>query len=107
MFATMAMTASQLGIPEIQIVAAGRPDNGYYTWPRIGFDSPLSDAERTVVESYTGRSIKSVADLMVSEDYRQWWREHGTKRAMNFNLKPDSYSMRTLRSYLSEKGIIL
>ena len=107
MFATMAMTASHLGIPEIQIVAAGRPDNGYYTWPRIGFDAPLSDIERTAVERYTGRSIKSVADLMVSEDCRQWWREHGTKRAMNFNLKPDSYSMRTLRSYLSEKGIIL
>lgn len=107
MFATTAMTASQLGMPEIQIVAAGRPDNGYYTWPRLGFDAPLSDAEKTALSKITHQPVQTIKNLIDSEILRQWWREHGTQREMNFKLAFDSDSMRALINYLAETGVIL
>lgn len=95
--------ARRLGIRRIYTVAGRREDeNGYYTWPRFGFDGPLSRLLRRRLP-FELRSACSVLDLMEDEHGRRWWREHGTTISVVFDLAPASRSWRTFREYLSRK----
>jgi hypothetical protein len=95
--------ARRLGIRNI-CATAGRCDdeNGYYTWPRMGFDGPLP---RTVYRQLPThlRSARSVLDLMDTDSGRQWWREHGTTIDVVFDLASGSRSSRAFQRYLSRR----
>lgn len=107
MMATTVFTAQALGLKEIQIMAAGKPDNGYYTWPRLGFDARLSAAEQRILERAGFNDVKTVLDVMQTEKGRDWWRTYGTQREMFFPLDADGRSVQTLTQYLNERGVIL
>lgn len=107
MMATTLLTAQGLGIPEVQLMAAGRPDNGYYTWPRLGFDGELSEKLRVAAEHSGFYTATTVLDIMDRPGGREWWLENGVKMEMKFILDRDSRSMKTLLNYLADKGIRL
>lgn len=85
--------------------------NGYYTWPRFGYNDTVSgyhlekmpDALAADVMRHGGK----VSGLMETKAGRDWWLGHGSDlRNATFDLRPGSYSQRTLLSNLKERGII-
>ena len=81
--------------------------SGYYVWPRYGYDGPIPASLKASPEWSTVpsplRGAKKVSELMVTEEGRDWWKEHGEAIDVKFNLKRGSESMRTLDDYLQEK----
>jgi hypothetical protein len=107
MMATSIFTAQEVGLKEIQIMAAGKPDNGYYTWPRLGFDAPLTAADLRQLDRDGLKNVESVLDVMQTPTGRDWWRVNGTRREMTFSLDHMGSSVRVLTQYLNERGIKL
>lgn len=87
--------------------------NGYYTWPRLGYDGAIPDRKyqalppelKALVDSNpTGSTTRrSVLNLMSTEAGRKWWKEHGQSISCKFDLADNSLSMRTLAKYLEER----
>lgn len=103
MFRRQLQFAVALGIRRIQITAGRRHDeNGYYTWPRFGFDGPLPQSIRKMLPEEF-RQAKTVLDLIDSPTGRTWWRENGVTTYLEFDLAPGSRSRRTFDSYIAEK----
>ena len=108
MFAIQAHAAADMGISAIALEAAGSSAssifNGYYTWPRYGFDAKIDQQLlRNLPETLTGAA--SVADLMESQEGRSWWLENGHESCMEFDLTPGSRSWQTLKRVMKEKGV--
>lgn len=103
-FARQVQAAVNLGVEEIYCYAERNPDlNGYYTWPRLGFDAELPTGLRTKLAISDGP--KWLRDLMTSSEGRAWWRKHGCTILARFCVREGSYSMKQLESYLREKGL--
>ena len=99
--------------------------NGYYTWPRLGYDAPLdsdfvgrisrnaqrlfkkqgADPEDAAWRAYVLAKAKTVQDLMQSQDGRDYWKKYGEQTAMTFDLSPGSKSIAALNAYLATKGL--
>jgi hypothetical protein len=95
--------ARALGVKFIQTTAGRRAsENGYYTWPRYGFDGPLPDAVRRRLPP-PHRHARRVLDLMASAPGRAWWRRHGVTLQVAFDLADGSRSRRVFERYLREK----
>ena len=93
--------ARALGIVGVETFAERRPDDqGYYHWPRFGFDGPLSGAIRQQLPEQLA-AARSVLDLIETRAGRQWWRRHGVAMRVRFNLAEASRSWRVLRRHLS------
>lgn len=95
--------ASRLGISRIQTVAGRREgENGYYTWPRFGFDGPLprNTAQRLPPRLAHARTL---LDLMQCEEGRRWWREHGGTLHVAFDLRDRSRCRTVLERYVCER----
>lgn len=95
--------AQKRGFDYLECKAASSGYNGYYTWPRLGFNQPLStlnpQASRRVYEVFP--SAKSILDVMRSKKGREWWKTNRIALPQaRFNLKPGSRSNRVLQSYL-------
>lgn len=95
-----------LGIDRISTLAARNSSmNGYYTWPRYGFDGPLEEGHIfDLPEKFQGAEY--VSDLMESEEGRQYWREYGDSIRVSFDLAPDGYSMHVLQNYLETRRVL-
>jgi len=92
-----------LGVDCIETLAGRRDDeNGYYTWPRFGFDGRLP-AE--VIENLPPglEDAVTVLDLMDCEQGRVWWREHGTTIRVLFDLTEGSRSRMMFDGYVRSK----
>jgi GNAT superfamily N-acetyltransferase len=85
--------------------------NGFYTWPKIGYDQRFDDPA-TYFQMHGGRAklkelfpyAQSVADLMLTKSGRDWWRENGSDLTnMKFDLTRNSRSLRTFHLYLAER----
>lgn len=109
--ATQVRAAQRLGIKEINCTASGSPNtqsNGYYTWPRLGFDGALSSEQRALYAAHTGRSAPpTVLELLALSGGKDWWRGNGSMIDVTFDLTKNSISHQILLSYLEEKGIWL
>ncbi|WP_156173782.1 hypothetical protein [Cupriavidus basilensis] len=107
-FAIEATEASAQDFSKIVTEAVGSRDsahfNGYYTWPRLGYDAELEPGERARLPEPL-QYATTVLDLMDSEEGRAWWYENGAGRLMEFDLKPDSRSWAILNRYMQENGI--
>ncbi|WP_342049886.1 MULTISPECIES: phage minor head protein [unclassified Cupriavidus] len=103
-----ATEAAKQGFTKIVTEAAGRPGsnlfNGYYTWPRLGYDGPLTDNERARLPQGLA-DARSVLDLMESEAGRAWWLQNGSGKVMEFDLQSGSRSWDILTRYLKENGV--
>lgn len=78
--------------------------NGYYTWPRLGYDGPLSESIAKKAKRKLGIIAKNVSDLMRTEDGRQFWKENGSTFDAKFDLKEGSQSRRVLDAYVKERA---
>ena len=130
-FATQITLAKQLGVETIRTTAgksrAMRASlttpaipamNGYYTWPRLGYDAAISPRKlfdqkgktkaygETVRKEYTKLgSPHAVSDLMKTEEGRSFWKKHGVQSQMQFSLNGAGYDRFT--EYAESKGITL
>jgi hypothetical protein len=103
-FFRQARNAVMLGVDRITAVAGRSCDeNGYYTWPRFGFNGRLPQSLRRILP--TGcRGARDVLAVMESEEGRRWWREHGDTVRVTFDLTDGSRSRKTLREYVASKN---
>lgn len=118
-FARQVKTARQLGVDQIRTEASGeimymveppRKANGYYTWPRLGYDGQIPwQVEIDLPESLRTKNSSDlrISDLMRTPEGRAWWKEHGTTAKMSFDLEPGRLSGQVLQAYLDEKGIVV
>jgi len=95
--------AQALGVHSIEATAVRECyENGYYTWPRYGFDAPLpADIVRRLPSVL--RSARTVLDLMETQFGRDWWRHYGTTLEVRFELCRDSRSWRVFFSYVAHR----
>lgn len=98
--------AAKNGVSEIRTVAgAGRGENGYYTWPRLGYDREMkeSDWPWSKPPESLGK-ISRISDLMRTKEGREWWKtQGGTLKDMVFDLTDNSQSRRILDAYVEER----
>lgn len=107
-FAKAARQASDLGIPYINLMALrNKTHNGYYTWPRIGFNSDMPKVTQAKYQAQYGKEPpKTIHDLFKSSGGLQWWKENGVSLPeAEFDLKPNSTSWKVLNSYMKAKNI--
>lgn len=99
--------ASSLGIAYIRTDAsANRGDNGYYTWPRLGYDKTLTKDDSFLFGHFPDRfgKIEKISDLMKTKEGRDWWKEQGeTLKDMRFDLTEGSRSRKVLDAYVQER----
>lgn len=80
--------------------------NGYYTWPRLGYDQPIA-----LLHESTGRAAKkafpdadTILDIMATPEGRDWWKANGSDlKHARFYLNPNSRSIKILEAYQEEK----
>lgn len=87
--------------------------NGYYTWPRLGYDAPLSSAlseygdeedfAKDIRKLFPG--TETILDLMSTQEGREWWKKNGVSIDKGrFDLTSGSRSLQVLEAYQKEKG---
>jgi hypothetical protein len=110
-FLRAAQMASRLGFSRIDMLAAGgrgytrqwtRKYNGYYTWPRFGFNAPLQSPILSLIQG-TAKFAGCLTVLDVVGRDPSWWQDHGDGCEMTFELQSNSRSWHTLYTYLNEK----
>lgn len=102
MFATQVAAAHDLGFNEIVAYADYRNGrNGYYTWPRLGFDKPLTLEERNKLP-FEFNNFTSLGAILDNPEGRKWWSEHGSTLGFDlettFDISPQSRSINRLQS---------
>lgn len=117
LFSKQVEAAASIGVYEIRCHAACTDDNGeryfngYYTWPRLGYDQPLegkgvheSDKETYDAAKERFPGAKTVLDVMQTEEGRQWWKDNGTDMlAARFDLSEGSRSLKIHQAYMEAK----
>lgn len=78
--------------------------NGYYTWPRNGFDGPIPEHLRNILPKELS-SLRNVQELFRTQAGKDWWRIHGDSVFLKFDLKKDSEGIKLLSNYLEEEGL--
>jgi hypothetical protein len=84
--------------------------NGYYTWPRLGYDQSIRKPNgqpyyhlQEAAERFP--EAKSVQDILSTPEGREWWKANGQELTdTRFDLTPGSRSMQILDAYLEEKA---
>jgi GNAT superfamily N-acetyltransferase len=106
MFAYEAHAARELGIHQIWLWAARNDHyNGYYSWPRYGFDALLEpNIISTLPPEY--HNAKGVQQIMATEAGRGVWRRFGVGQMMCFDVT-DERSWKVLEAYMNLKGVSL
>jgi hypothetical protein len=77
--------------------------NGYYTWPRLGYDADLPHGMAEKLPAGL-KGAKTVLDLMVTPEGRDYWKKNGECMAMTFDTTPGSRSLAVMDAYLKSKG---
>jgi GNAT superfamily N-acetyltransferase len=91
--------ASKLGFSAITTHGVrGSSYNGYYTWPRFGYDGRLGVGIRSQLPDSLSHATR-VSDLMASEEGIEWWKENGESIDLTFDLTPGSYSQEAFALY--------
>lgn len=100
--------SSAAGVTRIDTHAAGSKKdykyNGYYTWPRLGYDGDIPDKARDKLPKEYASAV-TVRDLFMLEGGAEWWKENGSAFDASFSLEPGSVSMEILEEYARRKGI--
>jgi hypothetical protein len=87
-----------------------KPHNGYYTWPRMGYDQTIEAVEEddevlAVSIRKNFPDAKSILDIMITKQGRDWWKENGDDlHQMKFDLSPGSRSLKILEAYQNERS---
>lgn len=73
--------------------------NGYYTWPRFGYDRKLNQYIRENLPKGL-KGARTVLDVMRTPQGRDWWKRKGNEGEMSFDLRPGSRSRKVLTAYI-------
>lgn len=71
--------------------------NGYYSWPRLGFDKELTKEDASCLPDRF-KHFRRLSDLMEDQQAREWWRKYGFALELTFDTSPDSRSMQLLKA---------
>jgi hypothetical protein len=117
--AIQAHQAAQLGFVKLTAFAAGdhgtlNSDNasqrwsGYLVWLRLGYDGPIPMDQliaRGSMPPHHLRGAERLSELMVSDEGKEFWLEHGFGVEVEFDLTQGSNSWTILRRHTQRKGI--
>lgn len=112
-FGKQVALAQKHGVSYIETYAAGEKGstmNGYYSWPRMGYDMSLTDPSVKGDKAYRKArkefpDAKTVLDIFQTKRGRDWWKEHGSSMPnARFDLTPGSRSLKVLRAYQTAKA---
>lgn len=104
-FAGQVEALRMLGVRRIEAEIAGSAAssyNGYYTWARLGFDAPLTEAERRRLPTHLA-GARTLHELLTAPGGREWWRRYGSGREATFDPSPASPHTAILRAYLEQR----
>lgn len=109
-FVRQIIGARALGVNYLETFAAGSKQaegwNGYYTWPRLGYNALLTDDEKRLLQFLPGfRGVRDLNDLILRGG-GTWWKDAGDGRDMVFYLDGRRRSVKILLLYLREKGLL-
>jgi len=78
-------------------------ENGYYSWPRLGFDKKLTASDKMdLPEEF--QDVTTLSDLMSTDAGRKAWKEYGsTVKDLEFDLSENSRSMKVLSDYVASR----
>ncbi len=100
--------ATALGCHRIETHACRSSSmNGYYTWPRFGYNQTIADAD---IYDHVKRDLRSKFNardfhqLMSTEEGRKYWQENGSSVHLSFDLSPGSTCRRVLNEYIAERS---
>ncbi len=104
---------------------AGMQMNGFYTWPRLGFDQSIEGLLKNFDDrnkyfhtpenhrllsdprNHFGQDVKKVSDIMKTSAGRAWWKRFGCWLVhAEFDLADGSYSMQTFDNYMNYRKSI-
>jgi hypothetical protein len=107
-FTDQVNAARAMGVKYIKTGAEGdNPKfNGYYTWPRLGYDGELWRAiELAKIPKKIRKGMKSdtIQELFKTPEGRNWWKKNGTTIQLQFDLDPNSISSKVLDAYNEER----
>lgn len=112
LFYRQVMAAVRYDIPRILTTGAGQHGswmNGYYTWPRLGYDGRIGDGPwrkmPPELRDVCGED-RSVLKLCRHPFGRVWWRENGKTIDLFFDSRPGSESLAVLEEYVKERGLV-
>lgn len=98
--------ARKLGIGKIALYAEGNISNnkmnGYYTWPRLGFDRKIS-TPGLPAEIKNAMRDNTMLELYRTQAGRDWWRENGSGLGLEFDTSPTSSNSQALDAYNEER----
>lgn len=107
-FSDQVENARAIGIERIITSAAGNKNsdqNGYYTWPRLGYDGRIGlKLDRQTREQLGLTPDSKVSELMATPEGRALWKEKGGTFDAEFDLDPQSLSSRVLEAYKRERA---
>ncbi len=104
LFAEQVKGSKAIGINRFDTRAVrGKSMNGYYTWPRLGYDGPVPKAARNKMK--LDPKIENVGELLEIPGGRELWKKSGNTAELSFDLSDGSKSMNKLTEYLDAKGI--
>jgi len=107
-----AKNAFELGVSELACEAA-RGDkntyNGYYTWPRLGYDGYIPATSRARIARHISEgllpqhvaSYRYVRELIQDPQTRDWWKENGVSFDATFEPK----DLPILEAYLEQRAM--
>lgn len=101
-FSRQVTKAKSMGFAYIECHAAqSRNLNGYYTWPRLGYDAPLTGIPEAK-QRFPG--VETVLDVFEREGGAEWWKENGVALPKaRFDLSDGSRSLKVLNAYREER----
>lgn len=109
-FASQVAFAKESGVDYIKCHAAKEGGyNGYYTWPRFGYDAYIDELgdEHIALQSKIEQEFpgaETVLDIMKTKKGRDWWKENGVDIVdARFDLSEESQSVKILEAYLDER----
>jgi hypothetical protein len=119
MFATQVATARDMGFKHITVSAAGNGPwrdgeyNGYYVWPRFGYDGPFPSYTFDRMPPNVQEQIRQVRPsapsglryldvMMAGQETRDWFKEHGSSSDLDFPLDSGSRSLEYLTEYVQD-----
>jgi len=106
-FARQVFGARNLGAHRIAAHAAGTINtpqwNGYYTWPRLGYNAPLTAEEMADLPP----ALRGATDLheLFERGGAEYWKQYGSAKDVVFDLSDGSDSVRRLLAYIKEKEL--
>lgn len=99
------LNAQKLGAKTLKLKAA-RSDtmNGYYTWPRLGYNGPVPDEfQKELLKR--GLFASDMIDVLAQRETNFLWKELGDSVDLEFDLRIGSKSWIALETYAAMKGI--